>query len=99
MRLVRLPLGESSVAGACAKLRQSVRVADAYSDPRFNKEVDTMTGLQTRTILASPIISQEGELLGVVQCINKSAGPFTQEDEKVLNTLALHIAIFIECNT
>lgn len=72
---------------------------DAYADPRFNKEVDQKTGLNTKSILVSPVVDTEGELLGVVQCVNKSeGGQFTQEDERVLNTLALHISIFIECN-
>jgi GAF domain-containing protein len=36
------------------------------------------------------------ELLGVVEVINKSEGPFTANDQKLCEMLADHVSIFLE---
>jgi putative ABC transport system ATP-binding protein len=45
---IRIPLG-SGIAGAVALGGESIRIDDAYSDPRFNSEVDKRTGFRTRS--------------------------------------------------
>ena len=42
---VRIPLG-SGIAGAVAQSGESIRMDDAYDDPRFNQDVDRQTGFQ-----------------------------------------------------
>jgi HD-GYP domain-containing protein (c-di-GMP phosphodiesterase class II) len=85
---IRMPLG-AGVAGAVVEAGAAVRIADAYADPRFNAEVDRATGYRTRTILAVPMWSTRGEIVGVLQALNRRGAPeFTDEDQELLGALA-----------
>src|SRR5512141_2681896 len=53
---IRIPLG-AGIAGAAAADGASVRIDDAYGDPRFDRDVDRATGYRTRTVLAVPMRS------------------------------------------
>jgi HD-GYP domain-containing protein (c-di-GMP phosphodiesterase class II) len=87
---IRFPMGRG-IAGAVAQTNTSVNIPDAYADPRFNQAVDKQTGYRTRSILCVPMRSVEGEVVGVLQALNKQsrhgAGPFTEEDEELLSAL------------
>ncbi|MFN3322120.1 MAG: sigma 54-interacting transcriptional regulator [Bryobacteraceae bacterium] len=84
------------VAGAVAMSGETINVADAYSDPRFYQQVDRQTGYRTRNLLAVPLRDFEGEILGAFEVLNKADGPFTAEDEEILNSLAANAAIAIQ---
>jgi len=78
---VRIPLG-TGIAGAVAQGREAIRIDDAYSDPRFNREVDRQTGFRTRSILCLPVKNLNGEVFAVAQLLNRKDGqPFDQADE------------------
>ena len=83
-RLV-IPLSKG-VAGFVAETGEPVITNDAYTDPRFDKNVDKATGYKTRNILALPIYDSRGEIFGVYQAINKmtKGKRFTQKDEEHL---------------
>ena len=67
---------------------KAINIPDAYKDPRFNQNVDKQTGYRTRTILCVPMRSLEGEVVGVLQALNKLDGkPFNAEDEELLSAL------------
>ena len=93
-RTIRLSSSEG-IAGSVVKEKKAIRVADAYSDARFNRDVDATTGYKTRTILASPVLGTNGEVLGVLQMVNKVGGAFTESDEKIAVMICSHIARFI----
>ena len=79
---IRIPLG-SGIAGAAAQSAKTIRIDDAYSDPRFNQEVDRKTGFRTRSILSLPVTNQSGQVFAVAQLLNRKDGlPFDDEDEK-----------------
>ncbi len=84
---IRIPLG-TGIAGAVAEAGRPVRIADAYADPRFNADVDRATGFRTRTVLAVPMWNTRGEIVGVLQALNRRDGPFTDEDQELLGALA-----------
>lgn len=92
---IRLKIGQG-IAGWVAQTGKSINIRDAYSDPRFNPEVDAKTGYETQTILCQPIRNQEGRILGVIQVLNREQGHFTTEDENLLSALSSQIAIAIE---
>lgn len=92
---IRLDAGEG-IAGWVAKTGKSINIRDAYSDPRFNPEVDARTGYQTRSILCQPIRNQAGQIIGVVQVLNRVDGPFTPEDENLLSAIASQAGIALE---
>eukprot|EP01065_Artemidia_motanka_P040268 TRINITY_DN5009_c0_g1_i2.p1 TRINITY_DN5009_c0_g1~~TRINITY_DN5009_c0_g1_i2.p1 ORF type:complete len:1634 (+),score=511.76 TRINITY_DN5009_c0_g1_i2:277-4902(+) len=101
---IRVPM-EGSLAGYAAIHRKVLNIKDAYSDPRFNKDVDRRTGYTTRNLLVYPIgrgvgydlpgTSEENtkEVIAVIEAINKHEGPFTAEDENVLALLGKQAGI------
>ncbi len=102
-RDIRLPISEQSIAGYVAYSRQAINIKDVYDDSElkaiapsltFLQEVDRRTGYRSRQMLAVPILSNEGDLLGVVQLINHLGedgfSPFLEDGAKELaKTLAV----------
>jgi phosphoserine phosphatase len=76
------------IAGEAAQSRRVVNVPDAYADERFNPDVDKRTGYRTRNILAFALTGYDGEVMGVLQVLNKRGGPFTSSDETLAATLS-----------
>src|SRR5207302_3605936 len=86
-REIRFAVGKG-IAGAVAQTNQSINIPDAYADPRFNRNVDKETGYRTKSILCVPMRSLEGEVVGVLQALNKRGnGPFSEEDAELLSAL------------
>jgi signal transduction histidine kinase len=94
-RAIRIP-SRIGLAGSCFHGREIINLEDAYTDPRFNKEIDAQTGYRTRSILCMPIYSRSGLKIGVIQLLNKKEGIFTLEDENFLKTFGNYAAVFIE---
>jgi eukaryotic-like serine/threonine-protein kinase len=92
---IRMPLGVG-IAGAVAVTGQAANIADAYADPRFNRDIDLRTGHRTRNLLTLPMTAQDGSILGVFQVINKQEGPFEVEDVEILSELAASASIAIQ---
>lgn len=84
------------IAGSVAETGRLINVIDAYEDPRFDQEHDRKTGYKTDSILCGPIRGRTGEVLGVIQAINKQSGRFTAFDEDVLETLAAQAGIILQ---
>ena len=74
-REIRIPVGKG-VAGWVALHDSTVNIPDAYSDPRFDSTSDRKMGFKTRNILCGPLKNLQGELVGVIQVINKRGGNF-----------------------
>ena len=70
-----------------------MRIEDAYNDSRFHSDIDTASGYRTSSMLCTPIRSKTGEIVGVIQLLNKRGGVFTFEDEVFLQALAVHFAL------
>jgi HD-GYP domain-containing protein (c-di-GMP phosphodiesterase class II) len=92
---IRFPLGQG-VAGAVAATGVAIRIDDAYADPRFNQNVDRGSGYRTRNLLTVPMRNTKGEVVGVLQALNRRDGAFTPEDEELLGALAGPAASAIE---
>ena len=84
------------IAGAVAMTGQAINVADAYEHPLFYKEVDLETGYRTENILAVPLHSLDGAIIGVGEATNKRGGVFTDDDAEILATLAARVTDIIE---
>lgn len=84
---IRIPYNKG-IVGLAVLNGEIVNIMDAYSDPRFNQEVDRKMGYKTETILVCPIFDQSKRVTGAVQAINKYGGYFTKEDEGLLAILA-----------
>lgn len=88
---IRFPLG-TGIAGQCALNGEIFNIVDAYSDERFNRNVDQLTGYKTSTILCMPIFIR-GSVIGVVEMVNKRCGYFTKEDEDAFETFAVYCGL------
>jgi signal transduction histidine kinase len=92
---IRLAVGEG-LAGWVATTGEVVNLADAYNDARFQPAVDLRSGFRTSSILAAPMRDRGGAIVGVLQVLNKHAGPFEASDEELLVALANQAAVAIE---
>lgn len=99
---IRIRIGEG-VAGTAARERRVVVVNDAYSNPLFNPEVDKRSGYKTQSLLAVPMESLDGKLIGVFQAVNRldgndndQQGEFTEEDTELFASMASIAAVFLE---
>lgn len=89
---LRFPPGVG-IAGACARRRGPVNIADCASDPWLDPNIDWQTGFPTRCLLAVPMIGLGDEFVGVLEMLNKVDGSFDAEDELVLEVLAAQAAV------
>jgi GAF domain-containing protein len=78
---------DTGIAGFSVKRLVSVALKDAYTDPRFFKEVDTVTGTRTRTLLCVPI-AYEDRVYGCLEAVNAESGTFSPEDMADASILA-----------
>ncbi len=90
----RLPIGQG-IAGCAAETGQPVRVDDASQDARHFKQVDLQSGFETRTILCVPM-KHKDRVIGVIEVLNKTDGPFTEQDTQLLGEFAKWAAIALE---
>ena len=67
---IRFP-ADKGLAGYVVQTGETLNITDAYSDSRFNPEVDTKTGYRTKTILCMPIMNNNREIIGAFQVLNK----------------------------
>jgi signal transduction histidine kinase len=96
VRSVRLRVGYG-IAGYVAQTGKTLRIRDAYADPRFEAEWDRLTGFKTRSMLATPLRNHLGATIGVLQVLNKRhTAEFTVEDEELLIALSTQAAIAID---
>jgi len=92
---IRLAVG-TGIAGTVAKTGQVVNIADAYQDPRFDGRTDASSGFKTLSILAAPLRTPRGEIVGVIEILNKRRRNFTKEDEEFLEEVGTHAALAVE---
>ncbi len=93
---IRMPTGRG-IAGAVAKAKETLNIADPYSHPLFNPEVDRQTGYLTKSILCMPLLNRKGDLTGVYQVLNKlDFDRFTSRDEQMLAALSGSAAVAVE---
>lgn len=86
MREIRI-LNTNGIAGYVFSKGEGIIVPDAYSDPRFNRNVDEQTGFITRNILCVPIKTAKGETIAVAQILNKKKGKFNRNDLRLFEAM------------
>ncbi|MFC1608108.1 GAF domain-containing protein [Candidatus Latescibacterota bacterium] len=89
-------LNDSGIAGYVFHSGQGAIVNDAYSDERFNADIDKQTGYHTKSILCVPIRTVKDEVIGVAQTLNKSQGNFTDKDLDILSSMTTQAAIALQ---
>jgi len=93
---IRIPIG-TGIAGAAAQSGDTINIADAYADSRFNPAIDKQTGFRTHSILSLPVKNQSGEVFAVAQLLNRKDGqPFDQDDEARFTEFIASIGVIFE---
>ncbi len=92
---IRFP-AKIGIAGEAAQSGEIILVPDAYADPRFNPDIDRRTGYRTRNMLTLPLRVPEGDVIGVLQVLNKLDGDFTDNDMLLARALGSLAAIAIK---
>ncbi len=87
------------LASLVAKTKKSNIENDPYSNPNFDRSVDVKMGYLTKSIISVPVLNGSGNVLGVIQSINKKNGMFTNKDLFILNGFASQISIAVQNST
>jgi HD-GYP domain-containing protein (c-di-GMP phosphodiesterase class II) len=92
------------VAALCALENKLINIKDVYTEQGFNfegtKNFDKNTGYKTQSMLVVPMVNHEGDVIGVLQLLNKqdehhNTIEFTAEDEKLILSMGSQAAISI----
>lgn len=92
---IRFP-SHLGIAGHVASTGDILNIPDAYADPRFNPDIDKKTGYLTYNMLTTPMRNKMGDIIGVFQALNKVGGPFTKDDEALLDAIGAISAAQVE---
>lgn len=91
----------TGLVGKALRQKKALIVNDPYSDPDFNKDIDTKTGYRTKSVLVLPVADVNGDFIGALQLINKNGdkGFDPEIDPKKLSLAALICGIALESET
>ena len=87
---------QRGICGEVARTEQTINVPDAYADQRFNPDVDRQTGFRTRNMLTFPLKGFDGQLVGVLQVLNKIDGAFTAHDERLAEVFSAQAGVALQ---
>src|SRR5262249_54931914 len=71
------------IAGAVALTGETINVEDAYQDPRFYKEIDSLSGYHTQSLLAVHLQKNNGKIMGRFELLKKDTGVSGKKDEDI----------------
>jgi HD-GYP domain-containing protein (c-di-GMP phosphodiesterase class II) len=112
-----MPISTRSMAGYVALEQKTLSIEDVYDMPPgspfgFDRSFDQKVGYRTRSMLVTPLITSKGEVVGVLQLINKKREPkqkllspedfergvvpFDERSEQLVTTLAAQAGIALE---
>lgn len=92
------------VAVLCAVKSSLINIEDVYNARGFNfegtKSFDKSTGYRTKSMLVVPMTDHEGDVIGVLQLLNKKnfsgeSSIFTKRDEKLIQSMSSQAAVSI----
>lgn len=87
---------DEGVAGWVVATGVPLLVPDVSKEPRFSSRLDEQIGFVTQSIVCVPLVSAN-RIIGVIQLLNGvGQGQFTEQDQRILATIADFTAIAIE---
>ena len=81
---------EAGVAGAVLRTKQARRWDRTDPSDEVDRRVDVKVGYRTDSLVAVPLLDQQGKAMGVFEVLNHRRGEFDEEDERTLTELARH---------
>jgi HD-GYP domain-containing protein (c-di-GMP phosphodiesterase class II) len=112
-----MPIANKSIAGTVALSCKPLSIPDVYELPpgspfQFDRSFDERIGYRTKSMLVAPLVSQQGEVIGVIQLINKKRDtekkllttrdvqeqvmPFDERSEELLGMVAAQAGVSLE---
>ncbi len=112
-----VPVSPRSMSGYVALHKKPLNIADVYDLPAlapygFDRSFDAKIGYRTKSMLCAPLLSRVGDVVGVLQLLNKKRDPerrllgdddvgeqvvpFDERSEELLATLASQAGIALE---
>jgi sigma-B regulation protein RsbU (phosphoserine phosphatase) len=91
---IMVPVG-NGIAGTVAASGETIDIHDAYADSRFDSSFDATLGYRTRDIYCMPIVNRLGEIVGVLELMNRTR-PLAEEDEEFLAGVSVHVGLALE---
>jgi HD-GYP domain-containing protein (c-di-GMP phosphodiesterase class II) len=112
-----MPINARSMAGYVALEKTTLSIADVYDMPAgspfgFDRSFDQKVGYRSKSMLVTPLTSSKGEVIGVLQLINKKREqtlrllgegdverhvvPFDERSKELATTLAAQAGIALE---
>ena len=95
IREIRI-LNSTGIAGSIFQSGVGEIIHDAYADDRFNSKIDEQTGYVTKNIVCAPVRTVRGDVIGVIQILNKKRGRFTKEDLEIVQGITLQAAVSLQ---
>ncbi len=95
IREIRI-LNTTGIAGSIFQSGVGEIIHDAYADNRFNSKIDEQTGYVTKNIVCAPVKTVRGDVIGVIQILNKKRGRFTKEDLEIVQGITLQAAVSLQ---
>src|SRR5205085_10176831 len=95
IREIRLSVNRG-IAGEVARTGAILDVPDAYADPRFNADIDRVSGFRTRNILACPLRDHDNAVVGVLQVLSKRRGNFVEWDRDKIQILGAQAGVAVQ---
>jgi signal transduction histidine kinase len=95
LRELRMPT-DRGLAGHVFRTGKTVLIDDAYDDARFNPEVDKASGFRTRSVIAAPLRHVSGQVLGVLEVLDRRVSAFLPEDRLLVQGVASQIAAVLD---
>ena len=84
---------DKGLAGHTFTTSETINIKDAYQDPRFNRDIDKVSGFKTRSVLCMLVKNRSGERVGVAQMLNKDKNAaFDEADEQLLHKVTQDIS-------
>jgi class 3 adenylate cyclase len=90
-----IPLNASSAAGRAVLKRALVHIEDLHADPEI-RDLPVSRRLQSRTLLAVPLLSADGNPVGVITIFRREVRPFEPQQIDLVQTYATYATIAIE---
>ncbi len=87
---------DAGIAGLVFTTGETLIIPNAYSDPRFNREVDISTNYRTRNILCVPLRNKDGKIIGVTQLLNRKRGAYSAADAQLLEAMTSQVSAVLE---
>jgi len=112
-----MPISARSISGYVALEQKTLRIDDVYVMPSgspfgFDRSFDEKVGYRSRSMLVTPLTSSKGDVIGVLQLLNKkrepkqklleradferNVVPFDERSEELVQTLAAQAGIALE---